>query len=362
VLRSQRFCFLLLLPVAVLTLLSLTPQPAAAQATRVTPQTSVATLAPLSGTPCTGAQQSFPVPDFGQTEHTATLTYTSTPVTSSLYFYALEAGVFPIVSDVAMNPQTIDIVNAAGYYPQLFVSVTCSVGASFTLFYSGSSATPFVVNGNILSSQVDKTLFFDAPSGVNQLSPLLIPPYGSSGGYLSFIFNGAAPHAGGTILVECEDNSGNEVPSFTYGLQAVGTVQTFPVPAIPCAYVRVQYVSGGASAAPIIVDYLFNPPGFPLAATAAAWSNANITGATTTSVKGTGGILQSVVVNTSAAGTVKLYDIGAAGCAGAPASGLFATITLLAASQPLTLTYNALTYNGICVVTSAAPDITVTYQ
>jgi hypothetical protein len=360
VLRSRCFCFLRLLPVAVLTLLSLAPRPAAAQI-RVSPSTSISTLAP-AGTACTGAQQSFPVPDFGQTEHTATLSFNTPPVASQMYFYATEAGVSPTISDVAMNPSTTNVVNAAGYYPQLFVSVTCTAGSTFTLFYSGASSTPFVVNGNILFSQVDKTIFLNAASGAGRLSPQIIPPYGSSGGYLSFIYNGVAPAAGGTVLVKCVDSSGNEVPSFTYGLQAVGTVQTFPIPALPCGGIVVQFVSGGASAATIVVDYIFNPPGSPLAATTAAWNNANITGATTTSVKGTSGILQSVVVNTSAAGTVKLYDIGAAGCAGTPASGLFATITLLAASQPLTLTYNALTYNGICVVTSAAPNLTVTYQ
>ena len=364
VLRSQRFCFLRLLPVAVLALLSLAPQPVAAQ-TRVTPQTSVATLAP-TGTACTASPQLFPVPDFGQTEHTAIIAFTVVAPEVSVSFVANGPGVTQFtISDTLVGlpgPNNDGIINASGYYPQLFVSVTCSpMTGRFSLFYAGTSATPFVVAGQTLSGQTDKIFYVTQPAGTS-INPAngITPPYGTSGGNVVFDYTGAGP-AASAVFVRCFNSSG--ITIFTYGLAVTsGLVQTFPIPALPCAAIELGYTAGGASASTFNADYSFAPPGYPSAATTAAWHNANITSATTTSVKGTGGILKKVIVNTSAAGTVKLYDIGAAGCAGAPASGLFATITLLAASQPVPLRYDAIMYNGICVVTSGTPDITVTYQ
>lgn len=87
-----------------------------------------------------------------------------------------------------------------------------------------------------------------------------------------------------------------------------------------------------------------------------------INSATTTTVKATGGILHKIVVGTPVAGTVTIYDIASAGCSGTPASGKLSVITLTSSSQPETLSYDLRTANGICVVTSAASDVTVIFE
>jgi hypothetical protein len=84
--------------------------------------------------------------------------------------------------------------------------------------------------------------------------------------------------------------------------------------------------------------------------------------ATTTTVKPTSGYLHTVTINGGTAGVVTLYDIAAAGCTGTPASGKFATIETIGATNPVTLIYDLATVNGLCVVTAAATDVTVSFN
>lgn len=84
--------------------------------------------------------------------------------------------------------------------------------------------------------------------------------------------------------------------------------------------------------------------------------------ATTTIVKGNGGFLHTLTINGGTAGVVTLYDVGSAGCTGTPASGKFATIETIGATNPVTLLYDLQTQNGICVLTAAATDLTVSYN
>lgn len=84
--------------------------------------------------------------------------------------------------------------------------------------------------------------------------------------------------------------------------------------------------------------------------------------AATTIVRGNGGGLHAVTINGGVAGAVTLYDIGSAGCTGTPGSGKFAVIETIGATNPVTLLYDLQTANGICVVTAAATDLTVTYN
>lgn len=87
-----------------------------------------------------------------------------------------------------------------------------------------------------------------------------------------------------------------------------------------------------------------------------------ISTATTTTVKAQSGFLHSVTINGGTAGVVTLFDIGSAGCTGTPGSGKFATIEVISATNPTTLTYNLMTNNGLCVLTAAATDLTVTFN
>lgn len=87
-----------------------------------------------------------------------------------------------------------------------------------------------------------------------------------------------------------------------------------------------------------------------------------IVSATTTTVDAQAGFLQTVTINGGVAGTITLYDIAGPGCTGTPASGKFGIIEAIGATNPTTLIYNLKTKNGLCIVTAAATDITVTYN
>jgi len=80
----------------------------------------------------------------------------------------------------------------------------------------------------------------------------------------------------------------------------------------------------------------------------------NIAGATTTLVKTGNGVLYRIVVNTTAAGQIHVYD-------GIDASGtLIGTIKASVVEGFFEFLCGFLT--GLCIVTDAASDITVVYE
>lgn len=83
------------------------------------------------------------------------------------------------------------------------------------------------------------------------------------------------------------------------------------------------------------------------------YSYNHITSAATTVVKGSAGVLHTIVVNTTAAGTITIYDNTAA-------SGTVVGI-LKASVGENTYTFDTNMTTGITVVTGAASDITVSY-
>jgi len=85
-----------------------------------------------------------------------------------------------------------------------------------------------------------------------------------------------------------------------------------------------------------------------------------ISTATTTLVRGA--VYFNSVSISGGAGTITFYDIVASGCTGTPASGKFAVITQPASAAPVTLFYEINVKNGLCVVTSATNDVTVSYN
>lgn len=89
---------------------------------------------------------------------------------------------------------------------------------------------------------------------------------------------------------------------------------------------------------------------------------AYISTATTTTVDAQSGYLLNVTINGGTAGVVTLFDISGTGCTGTPGSGKFATIETIGATNPVTLNYGLKTKNGLCVVTAAATDVTVTFN
>jgi len=355
----RRTARLLPATLAALVLPTLAPLSAAAQ-TKVTPQTETAPLA--TNLACTGTTQVFPIPDVGQTEHSAIITLGGASVGSTFASFVAQDlnGDSITISDVLEGsipePQ---VITASGYYPVLNLLVTCPATQTVTIFYSGTSSTPFTLFGNSLATATSKFWFNAAPANANIRSPgLIVTPFGSLSGTLDFAYKATGP-SGSTVTVNCWDSA--QIPMFqeTVSLATTTTPQIFSLPSAPCPYVYVSYVSGGASATTFSLAETFLPPGFTGAPGA---PSVNITSNTTTVVKGTPGTLSRIIIDTSAAGTIKIYDIAAAGCAGSPASGLRGTITLAGTEPPSSIFYDLEMTQGICIVTSASPDIIVSYQ
>lgn len=82
----------------------------------------------------------------------------------------------------------------------------------------------------------------------------------------------------------------------------------------------------------------------------------NISSATTTLVKTGVGILSAITINTTAVGTITIYD---------SLTGAGAKIGTIAASPAIgsTFNYNDVAFGiGLTIVTAAASDITVSYR
>lgn len=92
----------------------------------------------------------------------------------------------------------------------------------------------------------------------------------------------------------------------------------------------------------------------PVASATGGYSYANSTTATTTVVKSGAGTLHSIVVNTTAAGSVTVYDNTAG-------SGT-KIATLKASVVEGTYVYDVAFATGLTIVTAAASDVTVTYK
>lgn len=109
----------------------------------------------------------------------------------------------------------------------------------------------------------------------------------------------------------------------------------------------------------LLLALTFALPAFPQSTSG---HKAYISTQTTTTVTAQSGFLISVTINGGTPGVVTLFDIGSAGCTGTPGSGKFATIVAQAATTAITLNYNVIITNGICVVTAAATDLTVVFN
>lgn len=85
----------------------------------------------------------------------------------------------------------------------------------------------------------------------------------------------------------------------------------------------------------------------------------HISTATNTQMKSTPGTLHTVTVNGGTAGVVTVVDTSASNCSGGTT---LAVIETIGTTNPVTLTYDAATANGLCVTTAAASDVTVTFR
>jgi hypothetical protein len=339
---------------------------AAASARAQSPVSLVPTqqILAASGTACTGVGQSFTVNNRNQTQHTAILVLSGSATSSVLQIQGVDSsGNTFIISPTAHAGQLFTavsaIVSASGYYPTVNVLVTCPIGITFTLTYSGSQTTPVILGGTQFLSLIDQQLFTAISGAGNVGTAVFGTPFGNSSGVLVFTYL-SSPVSGSILEAMCTSTTTGLMTQFNFPIANLSPgVQVFKVPPATCPQVQVVYVSGGA-AGNISFEYIFDSPGAAVNETQGSYTH--ITGTTATAVKTVPGTLVSVTVNTPAVGTISVFDLATAACTGTPSTNTVAVITATATAPIATLLYNVGLLNGICVKASAAMDFTVSSQ
>jgi hypothetical protein len=233
------------------------------------PQTTQQTLA--TNVACTGAAQTYTVNNLGQTQHYLNIgsVLNVTKFQAEIDGIDASGNVYRISDVLELNGLSFSTnhqgsVFAAGYFPKVQISVTCSpAGApsSYSASYSGAWGTFNVGTGSYLIGQIDKVNFFGADPNVGQTDSFQTP-FGNSSGTMYFKYS-AAGNVGGTITVACNTNG---IPQQTTPLNAqslsnVSTVQSFLVPAQSCPFATVTYNTPAGFTGTIIAEYVFNVPG-----------------------------------------------------------------------------------------------------
>lgn len=313
---------------------------------------------------CTGSNQDFAVNNRNITQHVA---YTSTnaqvnSLVVQIYGKDLAGNTYKL-SDDEVQPTTLSgfMVTGSGYYPFIFVRVKCSGTASptFSLAYSGGSATFNVNAGSYMTTQSDKIIFTAAPESASTNLEFQTPFLNSSG-TINFTYQSASI-AGSAIEVDCLSNSGSieTSNSFFFHLANVLTTQSFPIPPQDCPYAQAFYDTGSGGAGTFIMEYLFRQPGF---ANPSLSIPLHITGTTAVVVKQNSGTLVGLTLNTAAAGTLSVFDLASAACTGTPSTNITHIFTINATDAAHAIPLNENYQNGICVKASVAMDWTAQSQ
>jgi hypothetical protein len=326
-------------------------------------QTTQQTLA--TNAVCTGGIQQFPVSNLGQTHHYLSITTNSSVVQLSAEIDGTDkqSNIYRISDVLILGGTTLTrtgTLEGRGYFPVIFIQVTCSPGTgTFTLSYSGDGTTSNGTPGSYLTSQIDKIAFSGAPGNAS-LNGNFQTPFGTSGGEVRFQYLGSSA-AGGTLQILCTTANGSLVGQtipLTAALANNVALQSFQVADFACPFIQVAYANSG-SAGTVVAEYIFSVPGKTLIP---AYQFTHVTGTTATVAKAYSGFLHALTVNTSAAGTISIFDLAAASCTGTPSTNTVAVITAIAASPPENLLYDVNLLNGLCVKASVAMDFTVSSQ
>jgi len=196
-------------------------------------------------------------------------------------------------------------VAGSGNFPRIQVSVTCSPNTgTFSAAYAGDFGSLPITPGTYLSAQIDHVNFALAPANVGQADNGFQTPFGSSAGLLLFQFNGSSV-AGATIGISC--NSAGVAAAYTVlSTSAVANttaLQVFPIPAVACPLMNVQYGSPGGGTT-VTAETIFAVPGL---------KNVNNGNAPLTGVdpcQSPDSLKQSQPINIVAAGTTSLVTLG----------------------------------------------------
>jgi hypothetical protein len=323
----------------------------------VSPQTVQQTLA--TNRFCTGALQTFAINNLGQTQHYLQVASISGATSFKAQFVGQDGfgNTYPISDALMLSSGNVGSVRGTGYFPAIFVQVTCTPNtATYSASYSGAWATFDVSAASYLTAQTDKAVFSGLAENANQTASFP-PPFASSAGQISFSYS--AGGAGGTLVITCTNNlfgGGSPAQVFSASLANTTSPQLFQVPDLPCPSLTVTYNNNSTSGT-ISTEYTFNQPG----QNHIAYQYMHVTGTTATVAKATYGVLHTLTVNTGGAGTISIFDLASASCTGTPATNTVAVITAVAATLQ-TFTYDVNLLNGICVKASVAMDFTVSSQ
>lgn len=218
---------------------------------------------------CTGVAQNFITSqgirqfvNLGQTSHLATAVSTAAQFQMEIDGIDNLGNVFRL-SDLQLGvPSSAKgglVVTASGYMPNIQISVTCTLGATFSVSYSGSfSPQPPNIAGALLNA-VEKLPFQVAAANANA-STTFQTPGSNSQGTIVFQYSAGGP-AGSTITVQCITNSNVNLASYVFPLSTASTPQLFTVTPSSCPFVTLTYTSGGASAVTYNLEYVFTPSG-----------------------------------------------------------------------------------------------------
>jgi hypothetical protein len=333
--------------------------------TFTTPQTVQQTLA-AAGTACTGAAQTYTITNLGQTQHYVYIKAVATQTTFLQMFGVDASGNQFLISDTLATGSiaalgTAPALVGTGYFPKIQIVVTCSPGTgTYTLSYTGTSATSNVISGAYQLAQSNKLIATLAPANAT-LQQTMQTPFGNTLGTMVFASAAGVP-SGSTLSISCQGAGAAATGGFINNVYSLSTSvgqQVFNVPAGNCPIAIIAYNSGGASANSFSFEYIFMQPG-----TSLQNSYTHVTTTTATVAKSGLGNLHSLVVGTSAPGTISFFDLAPSACTGTPATNVVSVITEFASAAPPPPAYifDVLFINGICVKASAAMDITVSTQ
>lgn len=328
------------------------------------PQTVQQTLA--TNTACTGAAQTFQVANLGQTQHTFTILSNILVTHLQATVYGVDtAGNLSQISDSGFyvhSSTTPIILQAAGYSPIVEIKVTCdpATTGTFSISYSGASSTQFVNAGGQLQTQVYKPIIQGGGAGTS-VNYSFSTPFGNLASVITFNYTTGAGPANSTIGVLCVGTTASlAVAGSPFALVTTAAQrQSFYLPAMSCPEESITYTAGAANANQYDLTQEFIVPGM-VNPTLGIYSH--ITGTTATALKNGGGVIVGINVNTSAAGTVSIFDLPAASCTATPSTNVVAVLTIGATEIARSIPFNTGLVNGICVKASVAMDLTVEFQ
>ena len=258
----------LLRTAAVLLIGGILQSPARADVQYTIPQTVTAILA--TNLACTGSAQLFTTgttPGFlnlGQTQHYASIILgggVKTPNQTVISGIDKSGNIFQI-SDVLMVGGVGSVVQASGYFAQIQISVTCPTTTSFTLSYTGTSATTNVNSAGYQIGQIDKAIFQAAASGTAQSNNGVLPPFANAFGVALFNYI-TTPATGMTVTISC---GGAQVSSVTITAATLTpnnntSGQIFQIPPITCPNMSISTSATGTTT--FNMEYIFYPPSAP---------------------------------------------------------------------------------------------------